>query len=483
MPVVNHNIDWAVDDENQLLGYMRPNGDIVSIARFADPAGSALVGPDGRRVSMGGNTHIGPGTQLIDWATSGTLSLASANGAPEAVTLDTSVTYRGQATQKLTLKAGTTYQSNLALSPSITMAKMRTLQVPIRFSSNAGFGAGVNHISLWIYDSTLGKQIRATIDTATLTPGEWHVVSVVPGAAAEGWIFGGGYTASSDIDAETVPRVRVVIVAPAGSDGVNIWLGPITMNARARGIVSIVADGQYSSQHSYIRPMLDGLGMRASFAIQSSLVGTANRMTAAQLGAAYSAGHEVMVHSGDGSKGGDYANAGKWADQAAIQADIVACRDYIEAAGWLRGARFAVHGGTLPWNSTVSNARQAEVLAAYRAAGIRAIRKSVGVYKRLQSIALPSDPYLVQGAIQVTSTDVAQDIQDVCDRAEQRGEWGVITLHRSVLDSATPGALEMRNGLLNTALEYIAGRARLGAVDVLPFGEAAARVYGHPYSY
>lgn len=66
MPVVNHNIDWAVDDENQLLGYMRPNGDIVSIARFADPAGSALVGPDGRRVSMGGNTHIGPGTQLID---------------------------------------------------------------------------------------------------------------------------------------------------------------------------------------------------------------------------------------------------------------------------------------------------------------------------------------------------------------------------------------------------------------------------------
>lgn len=483
MPVVNHNIDWAVDDENQLLGYMRPNGDIVSIARFADPAGSALVGPDGRRVSMGGNTHIGPGTQLIDWATSGTLSLASANGAPEAVTLDTSVTYRGQATQRLTLKAGTTYQSNLALSSSITMAKIRTLQVPIRFSSNAGFGAGVNHVQLWFYDSTLGKQIRTIIDTATLTPGEWHVVSLAAGGATEGWAFGGGWTNSSDIDAETVPRVRVVIVAPAGSDGVNIWLGPITMNARSRGIVSIVADGQYSSQHSYIRPMVDGLGMRMSLAIQSGAVGDSGRMTAAQLGAAYSAGHEIIVHSADKTKGGDYANGTKWADAAAIQADIVACRGYIEAAGWVRGARYAVHGGTLPWNSTVSDARQAEVLAAYRAAGIRAIRKSSGVYKRLQSIALPSDPYLVQGAIQVTSTDVAQDIQDVCDRAEQRGEWGVITLHRSVLDSATPGALEMRNGLLNTALEYIAGRARLGAVDVLPFGEAAARVYGHPYSY
>jgi len=316
-------------------------------ARFADPAGSALVGPDGYRRAISGQ-HDGPGTQLIDWATSGTLTLVSANGTPEAVALDTDVTYRGRATQRVTLKAGTTFQSNLAISPSITMAKMRTLQIPIRFSSNVGFTSGVNHVSLWLYDSTLGKQIRAKIDTNTLTPGEWHVVSVAAGAAADGWDFGGGWTASSDIDNETCPRARITIVAPAGADGVNIWIGPVTMNARARGIVSIVADGQYSSQHSYIRPMLDGLGMRASFAIQSSLVGTANRMTAAQLGAAYSAGHEVMVHSGDGSKGGDYANAGKWADQAAIQADIVACRDYIEAAGWLRGARFAVHDGPYP---------------------------------------------------------------------------------------------------------------------------------------
>ena len=451
--------------------------------QWADSTGAALVGPDGRRVSMGGNTHIGPGTQLIDWATSGALTLVSANGSPESVTLDTSVTYQGRPTQKITLKASTTFQSNIAISPSITMSKLRTLQIPVKFSSNVGFTAGVNHVSLWLYDSTLGKQIRAKIDTNTLTPGEWHVVSVAAGAAADGWDFGGGWTASSDIDNETCPRARVVIVAPAGADGVNIWIGPVTMNTRARGIVSIVADGQYSPQHSYIRPMLDGLGMRASFAIQSSLVGTANRMTAAQLGAAYSAGHEVMVHSGDGSKGGDYANAGKWADQAAIQADIVACRDYIEAAGWLRGARFAVHGGTYPWDSSTPAARQAEVVAAYRAAGILAIRKSVGVYKRMQSIARPSDPYLVQGALQVTDTTTAADIQWVCDQAEARGEWGVITLHRSVIDSATPASLEIRNGVLNTALEYIAGRARIGGVDVLPFGEASARVYGLPYSY
>lgn len=69
------------------------------------------------------------------------------------------------------------------------------------------------------------------------------------------------------------------------------------------------------------------------------------------------------------------------------------------------------------------------------------------------------------------------------DRGLTAGEWGVITLHRSVIDSATPGSLEIRNGVLNAALEYIAGRARLGAVDVLPFGEAAGRVYGLPYAY
>lgn len=443
-----------------------------------DSAGrpKALLGPDGYPALSVEGGNAGPGTLLVDWGTTGTVSLVSANGAPEAAAVDSSVTYEGYSSIKCTFKASSTFIANLAVTSAFTMSKMRTLQVPIYFTSNSAFVAGTNHISIWIYDSTLAKTLRAIVDTSTLTPNAWNVISLAAGASTEGWAFG-TFTNTSDMDNETCPRVRIVVVTPAGTDNVNVWIGPITMNARRKGIVSLVMDGEYDSQKKYLLPMLDGYGLRSSLALVAGNVGSAGYMTLAQLQDAYANGHEMIHHTYSAAKTGGYANATDWPTQADIEADINAGYSYLTANGMSRGVGYAVHGHSYPFDQTVADARQAIVKAAYTATGTKAIRKSVSVYNRLHSIARPGSSFVCQGAVQVTSTHSSANIQTFIDYAESRGEWAIITIHRSVIDSATPAALEMTNANFNTWLSYLAGRARIGAVEVLPFGEAARKVF------
>jgi hypothetical protein len=228
--------------------------------------------------------------------------------------------------------------------------------------------------------------------------------------------------------------------------------------------------------------MLEAQGLRASLAIQNTLIGSGGRMSAAQLSRAYSVGHEIIHHTYDGSKGNGYQDAGQWADAAAIAADIQAGEADRLARGWTRGLGYAVHGGNVHgFAGSVSAARQSVVAAGYQAARIKAIRSGngagAGTLNRLQNTARISavDSYSLQGAIQATNTHTSTDLIAVATRAKARGEWGIITLHRSVTSGAA--ALEILNSDALTWLQSLGDEARAGRVLCLPFGEGC-RYYG-----
>ena len=443
-----------------------------------------IPGPSGRMMVDSTSGYYSDGQVVCDWSTGGTLSLISANSG-DAVALDSTVLCDGAPMVRCTQGATGTYIADFLFTSPVYLGQLKGLHIPVRFDANSlGAWTGTsNSLQVWLYDDTTGtRQWRLSaslrgLDAGELRPGATHVLSFGPGGNSQGWSFGGASapTSTTDLDSYSVARIRIVYTNAV--PGAQCWVGPIRSNARRKGVVVVTMDGQYTSQDSYILPMRQAQGLRASLALQHNQIGVGGRMTEAQLTRAHDyGGHELIHHTYDGAKTAGYQSSGDWADAAAITADIAAGHAYQRARGWTRGVGYAVHGGsTHPYNASVSAARQAIVTAGYQAAGIAAIRRGnwvMGNLQRCQSIARPAavDPYSVCGSIQVTSTDNAAAVTAVIDRARDRGEMAIITLHRSVV--STPGSLEMTNADIDTWTQHLGAQVRSGAVDCLPFGEA-----------
>lgn len=474
-------------------GFVGPGGNWVtpsdqpSAGGFVrqDPESSALVGFGGIEFANQGNG--GDGALVCDWNTNGVLSLVSSNGGGEAVAVDSSVLCDGLPMVKATCGSTGTYIAQFVFTEAVTLAQMQSLQIPIRVSQNNAVFGGTGMAQIWLFDDATGTRqwrLATSLNMSRARAGQTHVISFGPGVAADGWAFGGtsAPTSTTDLDAYTINRIRIVIAVPGSVAGDAVWFGPIRANARRKPVISIVLDGQYSSQHQYILPMLEAQGLRCSLALQHSLIGSGGRMTEAQLTRAYGAGHELIHHTYDGSKTAGYQSSGDWADAAAITADINLGIDYQEARGWTRGIGYAVHGGsTHPFAGSVTAARQAIVAAGYQNAGIKAIRAGEGFgtapLKRLQNMARTAnvDPYSIQGALQWTSTDNAAALAVPITGAKARGEWAIFTGHRSVISGAS--TLEILNSDCLTWVQALAEDVRSGKVLCLPFGEAC-RYYG-----
>lgn len=438
-----------------------------------------------------GNT--GEGAIFCDWQTgNGTLSLASSNGGGEAFALDQSVTCDGLPMACVTLGNTGTLIADYVFSSPAYLAQMQSLQIPIRVSTNNTAFVGANPLQIWLFSDSGGSQqwrLASSLDMTYAQSGVTTMLSFGPGVAADGWSFaqnGGALpTSSTDMDAVTIYKIRIVMSVPAAVAGAKCWLGSIRSNARRKPVVSLVLDGQYSSQHNYILPMLEAQGLRCSLAIQGTLIGVGGRMTKAQLDRAYAAGHEIISWgfnpdpNGAGALG--YQSAANFPDQASIVADMTANQALIAGNGWTKGLGYAVHGGsTHSFAGTVPLARQQIIAGAFRAAGIKAVRSGQGVgtlSNRLQSVARIAnvDPLAVQGALQWVSTDNAASLNAVTTRAKARGEWGIITGHRSVVSG--PSSVEVLNSDLLSWAQSLGDDVRSGRVSVLPFGEAC-RYYG-----
>ncbi len=437
-----------------------------------------------------GNSSIG--TPVCDWQpATGSITLVSSNGGGEAIALDPAVTCEGLPMLRCTQGSAGTFIANFVFNTPVTLAQLQSLQVPFRVSSNNASFAGVNNsLQIWLNDDVVPtRQWMLGASTESLTgntmrPGVTHMLSFAPGSAAQGWSFGGSTvpTSTTDLDSVTIARMRIVFTVPAGGAGEQVWIGPITANARTRATVCLTLDGQYISQHQYILPMLEAQGLRCSMALQHNQIGLGGRMSYPQLDRANAWGHELIHHTTDGAKGNGYQDGAQWVDLAAVQSDLSAGYANLAARGWPRGIGYAVHGGNIhPFTSPVSKARQQLVAQAYANAGTKAIRTGnvPAPLERLSNFGRPScvDPFNVHGARQVSSAgiDTAATLQPFVNRAKQRGEVAIFTFHRSVVSA--PSALEILNSELATFIAALGADVRAGLVDVLPFGETCRR-YG-----
>lgn len=454
-----------------------------SASVVADASTGALLQNGVEAINQG---NAADGQVVCDWS--------SALGTLTGTTLPTgaSVALDTDGSCKVTLGSGTgALFIDYVFSTAITLAQLVSLQIPVKYNSNTPSFSGSNRLEIELSDTVNPAaavrrwRFQTGLDAGRLRSGYWHTLSAAPGAASEGWTFAGSSapTSTTDMDAQTIARVRLVLTVAASSDGQTVNIGTLRANGRRKPVLTQTLHGNYDSQHKFILPMLEAQGMRATLAISVSTIGSGGRMTAAQLDRAYAAGHEIVLRCyNDSIFGNGYSDAANFPTQASITADINAGWDYMRQRGWTRGIGYLNHGGSVhPFAATNTPARQAIVSAAMIDAGVKASssgdHNAAGVLNRCQSVARPTnvDALDVLGALQWASTNASADLIAVATRAKARGEWGVITGHESVVSGAA--GLQILNSDYFTAVQSWGDDVRSGRMLFLPFGEAC-RYYG-----
>lgn len=466
--------------ESGAIGYAVTN---KSAAYSLDPTTGAvvgLVGPDGATVVDTLTGRVSNGISVCDFSENGAIGATSGSAGATAA-LDSGTLHNGKPMLKYTMGAAGTFQAAFTFTAPITLAQLKTLQIPIRFTRNAtddGAATVFATATIW-FNVSSGGRVQLPLVLSGNRPNGTFVLSMAPGAATQGWTFSSGPTDTNiwDTDTGTVSGINFVISVNAGREvGESIWLGEMTANARRQGIVCIDFDGPYSSVHRWMLPMLEAQGLRSRLNLNHLNVGASGYMTYGQIDRAYAAGHSCGSHLYTASIGNGYSG---FANEDAIYADISAGYANLAARGYHRDNFTHVRGGSIVDHAnTVPATKQAEIQAAHARAGTKAIRYGSiigGPYTRLQSISASNvDPLNVQGAIQVTSTTTSADLTAIVDRARDRGEMAVLTFHRSVV--STPGSLEITNANFDVFAQYLGAEVRKGVVSNMTFGEALRSV-------
>lgn len=437
-----------------------------------DTAQAALfnTSEEGRAARRAGNV-------AVRW-TDGTLTKTSSNPGEsvEQVVID------GEAWLKIIPStnpgpAATVIQFDLA--KPVYFGYLKTLGVAMRYSDMSPTEIASAKVAVWLNTST------GSVRPAFVFDKQWPNETFVESFCQDGFI--NVAQPVTDLNLDTVSRINIVVTAGSSSGAkAPFWVGPLTVNTRGKGKVVVRLDGNYDSQHKYILPLLERQGLRGNIHLVTNQVGQAGRMTEAQLGRAYDWGH-TLAHHTFGNKSNGWDNSTDYPDGASITADLNGQWAYLNARGWTRGIGHAVHGFTNTLVNTVSNARQLLVQSAVNAAGVKTISSggrylaaaATGEVGHLFPYCHPQANWRgIFGGVMITNTDTAQYVKNVIDAAEDRGELGVIVIHRAVLDSATPATLEMKLADMANWIEYLGDRVLAGGVDVPTIDEVFDQ-FGH----
>jgi hypothetical protein len=466
----------------QLTGYTqsRVGGGIF------DPTSLQFVGvedPAQREQLVRAPDAVHPGALVTDWGSAGSLSTTGSTGTGFAFALDTTVLCNGKPAVKCTFQSDVGAQTFTGIwTPTnpIRLRDVQAIQVPIMFTSTNGSAIDYTSLRVWIQTSDF-KSIRMSMNGLTTghRAGVFQTISFSRASTS----IATNTMDSLDAAGVTITSVRVVALTTGDASAFPVWFGEIRADcSRKPGRVVITMDGEYSSQYSLIYPRMRELGLVGSIAITNTDIGAAGRMSAAQISEMYASGWECIHHTFDATKTNGYVNSTDWTSSSAIAEDIRAQWAYFRTQGWTRGIGYGVWGFAYAFTSSQTQARQNLVRDGMIAGGLVGVRKSVPYAGEIANVLMPMsrmpvDPLVITGGIQVTNTDTADSIISVIDAAEARGELAIITLHRAVADSATPGSLEIRIGDLTRALVYLREKVLGGTVVVEPFGRTCSQVY------
>lgn len=424
-----------------------------------------------------------PGALVTDWGAAGALSTTGSTGTGFAFALDTSVLCNGKPAVKCTPQSDATAQTFIGIwTPTnpIRLRDVQAIQVPILFTSTNGSAIDYTSVKVWLQTSD-AKSIRLSFSALTngYRAGVFQTISFSRSSSS----VGTNTMDSLDTAGVTVTSVRVVFSTTGNASAFPIWFGEIRADvARKPGRVVICMDGEYSSQYSLVFPVMRALGLTGSLAITNSDIGAAGRMSAAQIAEMYAAGWECIHHTYDATKANGYVNATDWTSSSAIAEDIRAQWAYFRTQGWTRGIGYGVWGFAYAFTSSQTQARQNLVRDGMLAGGLLAVRKSQPYNGENTNVLVPMtrmpiDPLVIHGGIQTTNTDTNASLIAMIDAAESRGELAIITIHRVVADSATPGSLEIKIGDLSKALRHLANRVSAGGIICEPFGATYSKLY------
>lgn len=415
-----------------------------------------------------------------DWQpVSGSMAVTSANGG-ELAAIDPTVLIEGLPAMKLTFSAsGGTYIARYTLTNPVSFAQFKTIQVPFLITGN-DTNSGLSIIQVWALFSD-GSSARLQIGLGDIPPLKWNNTSMsrFSTPVSPGGITFSGATMST-FDTLTITSFQFVIATSAGSVNYPVWVGPIRSTGNSVGRISLVFDGEYISQYTLMKPILDQYGINASLAITTADIGVTGNMSVAQIDEMYKQGYECIHHTFDSTKTGGYVNATQWPTSVSITNDINNQWNFFRSNGWTRGIGMAVVGFVSMFTGSAStSARQRLIIDALKAGGVRSLRSSAGVDKQQIPIGnLGIKPYHLRGAKQITNTDTSNDIKSIIDQAELNGEWAILTFHRLVPNGTSPGSLEMTVSDFAKSIEYLSERLRLGNLICAPIGQTYNDLFG-----
>jgi peptidoglycan/xylan/chitin deacetylase (PgdA/CDA1 family) len=233
---------------------------------------------------------------------------------------------------------------------------------------------------------------------------------------------------------------------------------PGTEGAPPRTVVTLGFDDGRATQLEVL-PLLDELGLRASFFVNSGSVGITGYLDYAALGRVQAAGHEMGGHSVDHEVLTEIPF-----EEVAHQ--VCDDRAALDAAGLAPLVSFAYPGGS-------ANPEVAAVLAScgYRYGWAQGwIDEGDCTRDCLYAESIPPpDPLRLRSPRSVSKDWSLEDLQGYVTRAETTGGWLGFTFHHICDDCSYTYRISL--GLLREFLVWLAARAERGTV-VLPLGEA-----------
>jgi hypothetical protein len=285
-----------------------------------------------------------------------------------------------------------------------------------------------------------GNVFTASVPTTSLTPNDWHVLTVPRGL----------FTIAAGAPVWTgVTRAELRFQDKGGAAPLTVWthgvdLLPDRAETYPNGVMVLEADDGYASQGTLLRGVAESVGAPVTLPLIAERVTSGGNLTLADLRSMERAGHQLACHAHTVAFHG---NAGATAEQA--EGEFVTQQRWYEDNGLPFGALdYALCPGT---GSPVPEGAKLDALRRH----FRSVRVNSGFYDS----TVPADPHRLRSVL--FTGDSNANLQTHIDRMSVPGGVFVLALHE-VIAGGTNGtasglpAISVNN--LRTVLQYAASK-------------------------
>lgn len=392
-----------------------------------------------------------PKVRVVKRMTDATRIVTASSGTAPTFSLDASSPF-GRTAYKVAMAAGTTFAE----------VGYNDLNVP-NFNGHVAYRIWVedytkiNDIKLYVGNSgyALNSFLTDTIITsdAQMFNGE-RVLYVGPSRINTGGTFVFGSTTLANTKIRFTPNAAT-----------NVWVDAIEIPERTNPAVCLTFDDGYRSWLTYLKPLLDRYGMKATFNINTSTIGTNDALypTSGDIVRLANEGHQITCHNISNLK---YIASPYSGDQTLSQY----MADYTTARKTLEGYGLPVSG--FGYHSYVQGGFDQALIDALRSEGVRCARIASSPKNMIYGSGLGNDIMALRTYELGTNYPVST-VTAGLDTLNTYGGAAIIMGHDTVANTATPTGVQV------TAADLEAVLARIAAygMETLTMNDFYSRIY------